>query len=154
MSLVPGIGQQMKQEKIEFNLIDILTANDLVTYTPSAFTTRVDGATTSSSIESYHHLLDGILFGNSLYQDCEVVNNNDVYDDVDLIYYAYFADCEPFRFEEAVKDERQVKTMDKEINVTEKNKVKKLMSFSKGHKVIGVKWVYKTKYSADENLDK
>lgn len=57
-------------------------------------------------------------------------------------------------FEEAVKDERWVKAMDKEINIIEKNKTWQLIFLPKWLKTIGVKWVYKTKSKADRDLDK
>ena len=44
--------------------------------------------------------------------------------------------------------------MDEEIKSIEKNDTWKLTSLLKGHKAIGVKWVYKTKRNAKVEIEK
>lgn len=44
--------------------------------------------------------------------------------------------------------------MDEEIGVIKKNDIYELTGLSKGHKKIGVKWVYKTKMNQDGEVEK
>ena len=44
--------------------------------------------------------------------------------------------------------------MNEEIRAIEKNKIWKLTSLPKGHKPIGVKWIYKIQHTADENVER
>lgn len=62
-----------------------------------------------------------------------------------LLYFVLFVDCDPKVFEEAVKDPKYQKTMDEKIATIEWNNIWELIELLKGHKIIGVKWVYKTK---------
>ena len=62
-----------------------------------------------------------------------------------LTLFYLFADCEPVNFQEAIQDEKWRNAMDDEIKAIKKNDTCKLTALPKGHKPIGVKWVYKTK---------
>ncbi|KAH9670908.1 hypothetical protein KPL70_017154 [Citrus sinensis] len=62
-----------------------------------------------------------------------------------LTLFCLFADCEPINFQDAALDEKWRIAMDKEIKAIVKNDTWELTTLPKGHKVIGVKWVYKTK---------
>ena len=53
------------------------------------------------------------------------------------------ADAEMISFEEAARDEKWKAAMDEEIIAIEKNKTWDLVDLPKGHKAIGVKWVYR-----------
>ena len=44
--------------------------------------------------------------------------------------------------------------MDDEINAIERNDTWELIDLPKGHKIIGVKWVYKTKLKENGEIDK
>ncbi|KAH9316136.1 hypothetical protein KI387_024763, partial [Taxus chinensis] len=53
-----------------------------------------------------------------------------------------------------LKNEVWEKSMDDEIDAIEKNQTWELMDLPKGKDMIGVKWVYKTKYNADGKVQK
>ena len=71
-----------------------------------------------------------------------------------ITHFALFADCDPTTFESAVKEEKWQKAMDDEINSIEKNDTWELCDLPKGHKTIGVKWVFKTKLNKNSGVDK
>ncbi|CAN0920234.1 Retrovirus-related Pol polyprotein from transposon TNT 1-94 [Linum grandiflorum] len=66
---------------------------------------------------------------------------------------AYFS-CEPQTFEEAAKDKLWTEAMDTEISMIEKNKTWELVDKPKDKPVIGLKWVYKTKFNEDGSIQK
>ncbi|KAM2718779.1 hypothetical protein EV1_030652 [Malus domestica] len=68
--------------------------------------------------------------------------------------FCLFADCEPVDFQEAVQDTKWRKAMDEEIEAIEKNETWELTVLPKGHKAIGVKWVYKTKKNANGEVER
>lgn len=86
-------------------------------------------------------------------QDFVLTTDNDVSDE-ELVNFALFADCDPLIFAEAVQDDRWVRAMDEEIHSIEKNNTWEVTSLPKGKKPIGVKWVYKTKYKPDGQVDR
>ncbi|KAH9659148.1 hypothetical protein KPL70_023755 [Citrus sinensis] len=71
-----------------------------------------------------------------------------------LTLFCLFADCEPVNFQEAALDEKWRIAMDKEIKAIVKNDTWELTTLPKGHKVIGVKWVYKTKRNAKGEIER
>ena len=71
-----------------------------------------------------------------------------------LTHFALFSDCDPTTFESAVKDAKWWKTMDDEIEAIERNDTWELTNLPKGHKTIGVKWVFKTKIKENGEVDK
>ena len=86
-------------------------------------------------------------------QDYVITNDNDVSDE-ELVNFALFADCDLVTFEDAAQDGRWVQAMDEEIHSIEKNNTWEITSLPKGKKSIGVKWVYKTKYQPDRQVDR
>ena len=62
-----------------------------------------------------------------------------------LMHFALFSYCNPTTFEEAIKESKWQRAMYEEIATIERNNTWKLTGLPKGHKAIGVKWVYKTK---------
>lgn len=66
----------------------------------------------------------------------------------------YASDEDPEKFEEAVKEEKWRKAMEVEIKSIEDNETWELVSLPNGAKVIGVKWVYKTKLNEKGEVDK
>ncbi|CAJ2637501.1 unnamed protein product [Trifolium pratense] len=61
---------------------------------------------------------------------------------------------DPILFEEAVKHEKWRKAMDSEIKSIEKNQTWELLDLPIGAKIIGVKWIFKTKLNEKGEVDK
>ncbi|MCF8701902.1 DDE-type integrase/transposase/recombinase, partial [Corynebacterium sp. MC-10] len=82
----------------------------------------------------------------------------DIYEDTErlenLTLLCLFADCEPVTFEEAVQSKKWRDAMDEEIKSIEKNDTWELTSLPKGHKAIGVKWVYKAKKNSKGEIER
>ncbi|GKU89317.1 hypothetical protein SLEP1_g3470 [Rubroshorea leprosula] len=74
------------------------------------------------------------------------------------IAYAHVPDqkrnCDPLTYKEAVKEEKWQKAMAKEIGSIERNQTWELIDLLEGHKIIGVKWIYKTKLKENGMIDK
>ena len=68
-------------------------------------------------------------------------------EDINNLFYL-FLDSEPLNFDDAVKDESWRLAMDEEIKSIEKNNTWELSELPKGHKAIGVKWIFKKKKNA------
>ncbi|XP_070050183.1 uncharacterized protein [Nicotiana tomentosiformis] len=68
--------------------------------------------------------------------------------------YCLFADSEPMNFDEAVTDKRLRQAMEEEIESIEKNNTWELTTLPKGHRTIGLKWVYKTKKNDDGDVER
>eukprot|EP00253_Pinus_taeda_P018634 PITA_18634 len=66
--------------------------------------------------------------------------------------YCHFDDL--IHFEDAIKDKKWIEAMDEEMNAIERNKTWDLVELPKGKKVIGVKWVYKTKCNAEGKIER
>lgn len=66
----------------------------------------------------------------------------------------FTASEDPNCFEEAVKEEVWRKAMEAEIASVEENNTWELMELPEGAKVIGVKWVFKTKFNKKGEVDK
>ncbi|KAH9697084.1 hypothetical protein KPL71_023464 [Citrus sinensis] len=71
-----------------------------------------------------------------------------------LTLFCLFADCEPVNFQEAALDKKWRIAMDEEIKAIVKNDTWELTTLPKGHKAIGVKWVYKTKRNAKGEIER
>ena len=79
--------------------------------------------------------------------------------DVEIaVYLAFFAlytvGVDPLNFEEAVKIGKWRNVMDAEIAAIEKNGTWELINLPTGAKLVGVKWVYKTKLNEKGEVDK
>ncbi|KAA0040677.1 pol protein [Cucumis melo var. makuwa] len=62
--------------------------------------------------------------------------------------------CEPANYAEVKKDQRWVAAMEEELSMVEKNKTWILVDRPQDRKVIGVKWVFRTKLNADGSINK
>jgi hypothetical protein len=71
-----------------------------------------------------------------------------------ITHFALFSDCDPTVFEDAVKNSKWQKAMDDEIAAIERNNTWELTDIPKGHKTIGVNWVYKTTLKENGEVDK
>ena len=60
----------------------------------------------------------------------------------------------PIYFEDAIKDGHWINVMNDEIESIEKNDTWELVDLPKNKDYIGVKWVYKTKFKANGDVDK
>eukprot|EP00253_Pinus_taeda_P016700 PITA_16700 len=61
---------------------------------------------------------------------------------------------DPIHFEDAVKEEKWVATMEEEIEAIERNDTFEFVSLPEGKHVIGVKWVYKTKSNIEGKIER
>jgi hypothetical protein len=62
--------------------------------------------------------------------------------------------CDHVSFDEAAKEDVQIKEMDEEIDSIERNNTWDVVDLPEGKNNIGVKWVYKTKLNADGEFEK
>jgi len=84
----------------------------------------------------------------------DYVSGEDLSDDEEITNFATLLTDDPFYYKDAVKYEMWRKAMDSEIEAIEKNNIWQLMELPAGGKVIGVKWVYKTKLNENGEIDK
>ena len=95
-------------------------------------------ASSSSSQESSDSPLRKMRSLREIYESCDVS----------------FFSCEPTNFEEASKQKVWRKAMDEEIATIQKNKTWELVDLPEGKDVIGLKWVYNTKFKEDGSIHK
>ncbi|KAI5351652.1 hypothetical protein L3X38_004543 [Prunus dulcis] len=74
--------------------------------------------------------------------------------DEEIENFALYANCDPLSFKEACEHEHWIKAIDEEIHAIEKNETWELSSFPEGKTPTGVKWVYKTKYKPNGDVDR
>lgn len=61
---------------------------------------------------------------------------------------------EPKKFKEATQDELWMKTMENEISMIQKNATWELVNKPTDKLIIGIKWVFKTKFNLDGSVQK
>jgi Reverse transcriptase (RNA-dependent DNA polymerase) len=82
-------------------------------------------------------------------------NLREIYEATSELHLVYLlADAEDITFEQAVKDEKCQAVMQEEMKAIEKNDTWELATLPKGHKPIGVKWVYKKKMNAQGEVER
>ena len=69
-------------------------------------------------------------------------------------HLAIHAATDPIHYEDALKSEKWRHTMDLEIEAINKNGTWELTELPKGGKKVGVKWIYKTKFNENGDVDK
>ncbi|XP_074362887.1 uncharacterized protein LOC141703204 [Apium graveolens] len=74
----------------------------------------------------------------------------DIYDSYNMVFFT----CEPKKFKDAAKEGTSRKAMDDEITTIEKSHTWRLVDPPENKDVIGLKWVYKTKYNKDGTVQK
>lgn len=84
----------------------------------------------------------------------DYMSRDELSDEDSIAHFALFTDSNHILFTEAVKEEKQKKAMDAEIQAIERNKTWELTSLPKGQNTIGVKQVYKTKLNENGEIDK
>ena len=72
----------------------------------------------------------------------------------DIYQRCNVAICEPADYEEALNNPRWKKAMEEELYTIERNKTWDLVDLLQDRKVIGVKWVFRTKLNADGSINK
>ena len=87
-------------------------------------------------------------------RDFELFPDSAVDEEGGLVHLAMFADCEPVRFEDAIKTDIWVNAMKEELNAIERNQTWELVNLPKGKKSIDVKWVYKVKLKPTGEVEK
>ena len=70
------------------------------------------------------------------------------------VNFALFSYGNPIYFGEAMNEEKWCKAMDEGIDAIERNEIWELTTLPPKKQVIGVKWVYKTKYNAKRKIDR
>lgn len=76
----------------------------------------------------------------------------EVHIDVDELYL--LADEEPATYRDSAKEKQWEEAMSKELEAIEKDKTWSITELPAGHKLIGLKWVYKLKKDANDNVVK
>ena len=69
-------------------------------------------------------------------------------------HLAMFATINPIHFEDAVKSRKWRRAMDLEMEAIKNNGTRELTELPKGAKKVGVKWIYKTKFNENGEVDK
>ncbi|GJY66443.1 zinc finger, CCHC-type containing protein [Tanacetum coccineum] len=76
---------------------------------------------------------------------------NDLYENTEELL---LAEDEPKNYKEASSDQKWIEAMKVELDSINKNNTWELTTLPKGHKAIGLKWVFKTKKDANGNIIK
>nr|XP_034893501.1 uncharacterized mitochondrial protein AtMg00820-like [Populus alba] len=84
----------------------------------------------------------------------DYVSGDELFDKDTTAHFALFAGSDPMLFTEAVKEQKWKRAMDAEIQALEKNETWELTDLPEGKKIIGVKWIYKTKLNEKGEIDK
>lgn len=83
------------------------------------------------------------------YDEIQEAENDDLCSNFTFLTQFY-----PIYFEDAIKDDNWIATMNDEIQSIENNKTWDIVELPKGKDLIGVKWIYKTKYNANVKVEK
>ncbi|GKB32993.1 ribonuclease H-like domain, reverse transcriptase, RNA-dependent DNA polymerase [Tanacetum coccineum] len=76
---------------------------------------------------------------------------NDLYENTEELL---LAEDEPKNYKEASSDQKWIEAMKVELDSINRNNTWELTTLPKGHKAIGLKWVFKTKKNANGNIIK
>lgn len=79
---------------------------------------------------------------------------NQKYRSLQEIYDVAFSAIEPQYFKDAVKEKIWQDAMDEEVKVIKKNKTWELVDRPKSKDIIGLKWIFKTKFNQDGSIQK
>ncbi|GJT98308.1 ribonuclease H-like domain, reverse transcriptase, RNA-dependent DNA polymerase [Tanacetum coccineum] len=114
-------------------------------FTPNASTQSIyqsdsgSNSTTNSHSHFDHTPLRGFRTLNDLYENTEEL---------------LLAEDEPKNYKEASSDQKWIEAMRVELDSINRNNTWELTNLPKGHKAIGLKWVFKTKRDANGNIIK
>ena len=82
-----------------------------------------------------------------------VVSDDNYLSDENIINFVLFADCDPVRLDETIKDDHWNQAMDEKMHANKKNKMCELTSLTHRKKPIDIKRDYTTKYNPTEEVD-
>ncbi|GJT66510.1 ribonuclease H-like domain, reverse transcriptase, RNA-dependent DNA polymerase [Tanacetum coccineum] len=85
------------------------------------------------------------------YSDLDEMVLNDLYENTEELL---LAEDEPKNYKEASSDQKWIEAMKVELDSINRNNTWELTTLPKGHKAIGLKWVFKTKKDANGNIIK
>lgn len=75
-------------------------------------------------------------------------------EDIEAHLAVFSTTTDPTRFEDALKSEKWRQAMDLEMEAIKKNDTWELMELPEGGKKVGLKWIYKTKFNENGEVDK
>ena len=133
--------ENSSQEQMRYELLDPTSIQEESHHTPDA-NPHQSPARSSSSSPSSKETSDS--------PPRKLRSITEIYEASDVVFFA----CEPQNFEEASNERVWRKAMDEEIATIEKNKTWKLVNLPKDKEVIGLKWIYKTKFKEDGSIQK
>ncbi|CAL2245782.1 unnamed protein product [Prunus armeniaca] len=81
-------------------------------------------------------------------------SGDELSDDDNIAQFALFVGNDPNTLDDAVKSLKWRKAMDLEIQAIERNNTWELVDLPKGEKTVGVKWILKTKFKENGEIDK
>ena len=84
----------------------------------------------------------------------DYIDGEDLSEDEAYVAQVAAAEEDPFVYEEAEREEKWRQAMDNEIMSIEKNKTWTLKVLPNDAKKIGVKWIYKTKFNENGEIEK
>ncbi|BBH02600.1 ADP glucose pyrophosphorylase large subunit 1 [Prunus dulcis] len=84
----------------------------------------------------------------------DYVSGNELSDNENIAQIALTGGNDPTAFDDAVKSSKWRKAMDLEIQAIERNDTWELIDLPEGEKTVGVKWIFKTKFKENGEIDK
>jgi hypothetical protein len=84
----------------------------------------------------------------------DYISSEGLSEEDDYAFLALYASSDPLSYAEAVKSEKWQKAMEAEIDAIERNNTWELTRLPEGGKKVGVKWIFKTKFKEDGEVDK
>ncbi|KAI5338481.1 hypothetical protein L3X38_017752 [Prunus dulcis] len=84
----------------------------------------------------------------------DYVSGDELSNDENIAQFALFAGNDPNTFDDAVKSSKWRKAIDLEIQAIERNNTWELVDMPQGEKTVGVKWIFKTKFKENREIEK
>ena len=148
------IQAQQRNQQVTLSINNMKMSGSRASNTPST-PQRLATSSTVSATSNYMSSPSSATIRRHKFKNLsEIYEQNEVDSGVGLnSLFALFCDVEdPIHFENEVKEEKWVATMDEEIRVIEKIDTWELMDLPQGKEVVGVKWVYKTQSNVEGNI--
>lgn len=86
--------------------------------------------------------------------DYEMFHDSTITSEGELVHFALIAQSKPVDFEKAMTNEKQMKAMQEEINLIERNQTWELVDLPQEKRPIALKWVYKVKVNPEGEVVK